>query len=212
MPPKQSHRVRLPLGSGFAAVLLALTSILTLAACKAGPGSPCATTSDCRESLFCFVPTEVPDELAGGFTFDDLALHLERATCVSREDLERTTTKIEDRLAAERAAAAADAARCAVPCKHFGRCTPTEDDCIATNEPDCLQSRSCTLAGFCTPENGKCIVGKDADCQASGWCKSFGRCTAGEEKCVPGSDQDCQGSNACRNFRQCRLEDGRCVR
>lgn len=191
---------------------LALTALLTITACKAGPGSPCTTTGDCQDALVCFVPSELPDEVATRFTFDELALHLPQDRCVSTEDLQRAGASVKAALDAERAALAAAEARCRVPCKHFGRCTPTEDDCIATNEPDCLRSRSCTLAGFCTPKDGKCIVGKDADCQASGWCKSFGRCTAGPEKCTVGSDEECQNSNACKSFRQCRAKDGRCVR
>jgi len=90
-------------------------------------------------------------------------------------------------------------------CKHQGRCTPQNGECVPT-KPDCEKIRDCTQFGKCSPLDYNCSTVTSADCKLSELCKEQGYCTFQNGGCALLSDEDCKQTRLCRDEGRCYFQ------
>jgi len=99
----------------------------------------------------------------------------------------------------------------AVACYDFGKCTASDDQCVAQSNVECRQSRVCKYSGRCTAKGGQCVINSDADCRQSSACQSVGTCTFKDGACIVGWDIDCRQSFLCADWGKCTHKAGECI-
>lgn len=121
-------------------------------------------------------------------------------------------------------------------CRDAGRCTLSDNACVAGKAADCIASTGCTTNGHCSLADGVCKATSDDDCAASARCKRAGHChfngtychasTASDcaalcaesglcqpkdDNCTAVRDEDCAASVACKSGGRCVAKGGVCV-
>ncbi|MCB9738619.1 MAG: hypothetical protein H6747_05065 [Deltaproteobacteria bacterium] len=81
-------------------------------------------------------------------------------------------------------------------CSEKGRCTASNDSCVATGAADCEASSECQSKGFCAPVDNQC---RFRPCVQRELCTKLGYCTDGPDNtCCNDAKMCCDDAGNCK--------------
>jgi hypothetical protein len=104
-------------------------------------------------------------------------------------------------------------------CTSGGRCDVKNGFCVASMDPQCLDSQGCAIWGACKYADGECWVPAESSAECvdppngpydENGCQQFGFCTAKNGVCQAWSPGDCTNAFVCQEWGECTALDGEC--